>query len=126
MVRVMSLSGPFCCDFPPIFVELGNSLGVYVVEQNVEPVILLNSQLEDTDLSLAQIVHDRLYGFHSSLEEVYKLFPLRVYYEDLIPLEAVPMPEPEVIFVGRAMRLWRFSMENERVRVVGDIISKAG
>jgi hypothetical protein len=120
----MSLSGPFICDFPPIFVELGKSLGVYVIEQHVEPVILLNSKLEETNLSLAQEVYNTLYRFHDSLEEVYKLFPLKVYYEDLMPAETtlLSLPEPgEIIFVGRAFRIWHFHLltSDEPPRVIG-------
>lgn len=88
------IPGPFVCGFPPIFVKLGKSLGIYVIEQGVEPAILLNSVLEEYPI-VAQAVYQTLYNYHESLQEVYKLFPLTVYYEELVPPEAVPVPEPE-------------------------------
>lgn len=101
------IPGPFVCDFPPVFAGLGKSLGMYVIEPGLEPVIILNSVLEKYPI-VAQGVYTTLYNYHESLAEVYKLFPLTVYYEQLVPPEAVPIQEPEIIFIGRPARQWSY------------------
>lgn len=117
----MPFPGHLICDFPPIWTDLGDSLGLYKVELGLEPLILLNSKLEGNDLTIAQGVYNTLFSFHERLNDSYKLYPLKVYYEDLVPVEALPRPEvgPEIVFIGRAFRLWRFIPDIERIRVVG-------
>jgi hypothetical protein len=100
----MSLSGAFYWDFPPIFVELGRSLGVYVVEQGIEPYIVISKKIEGYP-AVAEGVYKTLYNFHVGLPDIYKLFPLKVFYEDLVPQEAIPLPEPEVAAVEAELPL---------------------
>jgi hypothetical protein len=44
---------------------------------------------------------------------------LRKYFEELVE-EIIPAAEPEIVFVGRAFRLWKFHLaNNEPIRVIG-------
>jgi hypothetical protein len=100
----MPFKGVFEVDLTPIYVNLGNTLGAYVVEPGETPFIVLHESLKDKQDPTAQIVYQALVAFHKSLPEVYRLFPLTQYFEDLPEV----ITEPDIIIIGRASRRWSY------------------
>lgn len=121
----MAYNFAFDPELDPIFVDLGNTLGVYRIEQGESPFIALNLTLKDNDI-LAYIVYKALVAFHQTLPAAYRLFPLVQFYEDLPLTLAEPNSrflvesQPEIIIIGRARRSWRVAeLEPLRFRIVG-------
>lgn len=118
----MSLPGVFICGFPPLWAGLGETLGIYFIDQGLPPGIILHDRLKDFP-EAARAVFDTLKRFHDCLPDVYKLFPLEVFFEDLVPPEAIPptesepVPQAEIIFIGTAIRPRKWSYTDNASRV---------
>jgi hypothetical protein len=82
-----------------------------------------------------QAVYDVLLEYHRSLplDSIYRSFVIVKYYEDLVPapvpvvveVEVPEMkePQPEIIIIGRAIRVWRFMQDGDKVRIIGKAAS---
>jgi hypothetical protein len=109
----------------PYYAQTGNSSGYYRILPGYPSYICLNEILLEGSEETHQFIYQTLIDYHNSipLDSKLRVFELTRYFEELEILQVAELPP---IIIGRAMRRWRFSMEGERVRVVGDIISKAG
>lgn len=103
----MSFFSSFGEDLAPYYVDLDNSLGAYVADPGHSPMIILDTSLKDKQESAPQLVYQALLDFHRKLPEVYRLFPLIQYFEDLQP-EPVAV-EPEIIIFARPARRWGYA-----------------
>lgn len=118
----MAISGIFSVDLSPVYVELGNTLGAYVVEPGEDPMIVLNSSLKDKDNLIANLVYNALVRFHNSLLDVYRLFPIIQYFEDLPEARH----EAQIVMIRKYHRVQRCNTcggrvdgHYERTRIIG-------
>lgn len=104
-----------------VYLDLTDSYGFYRSRPGKQPFICLSeSLLEESQKPLHLNVYRVLLDYHRELPSgsSYKLFPMLRYYEQLVPPEALPMTEPGLEYVGRAMRRWKF-MQYDESRVIG-------
>jgi hypothetical protein len=99
----MPYSGVFGAEIDLVYVDLDNIQGAYVSEPGEEPFIAINSLLKDKNEPTAQIVYQALLAFHRALPDVYRLFPIRQFYENL------PEVEPEIVIFARPARRWGYA-----------------
>lgn len=104
----MPESGVFGAELDLIYVDLDNIQGAYVSEPGEDPFIAINISLKDKQDPTANIIYQALLTFHRALPDVYRLFPIRKFYEDLPQHLPLPILEPEIIFIGRAFRRWKY------------------
>jgi hypothetical protein len=109
-------------DIKVVYHDLVDTFGFYRIRQGKEPFICLSNELLSEDNESAHLnVFKMLLQVHKSipLDSPYRLYPLRKYFEELVE-EIIPAAEPEIVFVGRAFRLWKFHLaNNEPIRVIG-------
>ena len=112
----MPFSGVFKVELMPVYLDLDNTLGIYVVEPGEDPFIALNISLKDKSdhNQTAKTVYRALVDFHDDLPDVYKLFPLIQCYEDL-PQTA---PEDRMIMLD-SKRCFHCGVYNNSIRLVG-------
>jgi hypothetical protein len=111
-------------DIKIVYHDLVDTFGFYRIRQGKEPFICLSNELllEDKE-PLHLNVFKMLLQVHNSIpaDSPYRLYPLRKYFEELIEDDTAPAAEqgPEIIIIGRAIRLWRFLPDDEQARVIG-------
>jgi hypothetical protein len=110
----MPFSGVFNVDLAPVYLDLDNSLGVYVVDPGEVPFIALDLSLKDKDDQATNQVYRALVDFHNSLPDVYRLFPLTVCYEDL----PHTTPEDRMVMLP-SKRCFHCGVYTTRIRLVG-------
>jgi hypothetical protein len=120
-----------------IYGNLLDGLGFYRHRPGKAPYICLDNSLLEDDRNgwKHQAVYDVLLEYHRSLplDSIYRSFVIVKYYEDLVPAPepaevAVEVPEtkepqPEIIIIGRAIRVWRFMQDGDKVRIIGKAAS---
>jgi hypothetical protein len=119
-----------------IYGNLLDGLGFYRHRPGKAPYICLDNSLLDGDNGWKhQAVYDVLLEYHRSLplDSIYRSFVIVKYYEDLVPapvpaavvVEVPEMkePQPEIIIIGRAIRVWRFMQDGDKVRIIGKAAS---
>jgi hypothetical protein len=119
-----------------IYIDLLDGLGYYCNRPGKAPYICLdNSLLNGDNEGKQQAVFDVLLEYHRSLplDSIYRSFVIVKYYEDLVPapvpaavvVEVPEMkePQPEIIIIGRAIRVWQFLQDGDKVRIIGKAAS---
>lgn len=101
-----------------VYLDLLDTFGYYRTRPGKEPYVCLsNALLADRYSQLYQSVFNTFLGLYRA-GQVDHSEQVTVYYESLVPVIGMPLPEPEIIFIGRAMRLWRFQ-PREETHVIG-------
>jgi hypothetical protein len=119
-----------------IYGNLLDGLGFYRHRPGKAPYICLdNSLLNGDNEGKQQAVYDVLLEYHRSLplDSIYRSFVIVKYYEDLVPapepavveveVPETKEPQPEIIIIGRAIRVWRFMQDGDKVRIIGKAAS---
>jgi hypothetical protein len=104
------------------YCSLGSDFGFYRSTPDSMAYICLDQSLKNGTDSQHLAVYHTLLNFHKSLDTWDRLIPIVKYFKALVPPEGIPMPEPELEFVGRAIRVWRFTAK-EDTHIIG---TKAG
>jgi hypothetical protein len=106
------------------YMDLISDFGFYRSKPDDTPYICLNKSLLEGDDDFHFVVYQTLLNYHNSLDTWQRLVPLVRYFKCLMPdwkellFEEKPL-EPEIIIIGRAIRLWRFLPQDEQARVIG-------
>jgi len=105
-----------------IYTELSNTFGFYRIRQGKAPFICLsNSLLDEGQEPVHRNVYRMLAELHNSIptDSVYRLYPMRTYFEELVPDEEVNSNNgPDLTIVGRPMRQWNYMPVAKGLRVV--------
>jgi hypothetical protein len=110
----------------PRYADTGNSQGFYCILPGYPSYVCLNESLLEGSEEVHQLVYKVLIDYHKSIpvDSKIRVFELVRYFEELgvLPIVAGQLilePLPEIVFIGRAFRPWRFTPNNDRVRIIG-------
>lgn len=110
----------------PFYADTGNSRGFYCILPGYPSYVCLNENLLEGSEEVHRLVYQVLIDYHLSVppDSKIRVFELVRYFEELgeLPIVASQLilePLPEIIFIGRAFRPWRFTPNDDRVRIIG-------
>jgi hypothetical protein len=108
----------------PIYGDTGESVGFYRILPGYPSYICLNEKLLEGSEETHQFVYQTLVDYHNSipLDSRQRVFKHVRYFEELKRLP-VAEPQPEIIIIGRAIRVWRFMQDGDKVRIIGKAAS---
>lgn len=101
-----------------VYLDLIDTYGFCRTRPGKEPFICLSNVLRvDRYSQLHRSVFNTFLGLYRA-GQVDHSKQTTVYYEQLVPPEGIPLPEPELEVIGRAIRRWKITQYDE-ARVIG-------